>query len=183
LLDRLRQQPGDSAAWRGLVDLYTPFLTVWLRRLAPAAGHHDAEDLVQDVLTVVVRRLPDFRHSGQAGAFRCWLKQILINCLHEARRHAHPAAGEGSLAELEDPASGLSRLWDQEHTEHVVRRLLQRARDEFTPYTWQVFERVVLRGERAAEVAADLKVTHDAVLKAKSRVLCWLRDEARGLLD
>jgi RNA polymerase sigma factor (sigma-70 family) len=187
LLDRLRQRPDDGASWQGWVELYTPFLSLWLRRLAPDAGHHDGEDLIQNVLTVVVQKLPAFQHNGRAGAFRCWLKQILVNCLRDARRKAQPAAGVGDgaplLAELEDPASGLSRLWDQEHTEHVVRQLLQRARGEFTPHVWQVFERVVLHGEASARVAADLKVTHDAVQKAKSRVLCWLRQECQELID
>jgi RNA polymerase sigma-70 factor (ECF subfamily) len=185
LLNRLRQRPNDPASWQGLVELYTPFLSLWLRRLAPGAGHHDAEDLIQEVLTVLVRQLPRFQHNGRPGAFRCWLKQILVNCLRDARRKTQRAAGagDGALAELEDSASGLSRLWDQEHTEHIVRQLLQRARVQFTPYTWQVFERVVLKGEQAVVVAEDLKVTHDAVLKAKSRVLCWLRQECDGLLE
>ncbi len=57
LLERLRLEP-DEASWRRLVDLYVPLLRGWLRRYALQPP--DAEDLVQEVLAVVVRELPQF---------------------------------------------------------------------------------------------------------------------------
>jgi RNA polymerase sigma-70 factor (ECF subfamily) len=38
----------------------------------------DADDLAQDVLSVVVRRIAGFEWRGQ-GAFRAWLRTILAN--------------------------------------------------------------------------------------------------------
>jgi RNA polymerase sigma-70 factor (ECF subfamily) len=58
LLDRLRLQP-DQQAWQRLVELYTPLIRGWLRR--HALLDQDADDVVQEVLSVVVRRLPEFR--------------------------------------------------------------------------------------------------------------------------
>jgi RNA polymerase sigma-70 factor (ECF subfamily) len=84
---------------------------------------------------------------------------------------------------LEDPDSGLSRLWDEEHDRHVLRRLMELIEHEFSPAAWQAFRRVGLSGEGAAAVAADLGMTVNAVLLAKSRVLRRLRQEARGLVD
>ena len=54
---------------------------------------------------------------------------------------------------------------------------------EFTPATWQAFRRQVVDGVKAAAVAAELGITPNAALIAKSRVLRRLRDEARGLTD
>jgi RNA polymerase sigma-70 factor (ECF subfamily) len=187
LLARLRNRT-DTEAWRRLVDLYTPLLSGWLRRYALQAS--DADDLVQEVLAAVVRELPHFEHSGRVGAFRHWLRTILVNRLREFWRanRIRPAAAGGSdfaqmLDQLADPDSGLSQLWDQEHDQHVARRLLAMIEPQFTPSTWQAFRRVVLDSVRPDAVATELGLSVNAIFIAKSRVLQRLRQEARDLLD
>jgi RNA polymerase sigma-70 factor (ECF subfamily) len=187
LLQRLRVEPTPDA-WQRLVAIYEPLIRGWLRRHEVWA--QDADDLTQDVMAVVVRRLPEFEHNGRLGAFRSWLRTITVNCLHDHWRSrknrpvgAGASAAQQMLTQLEDPASGLSQLWDQEHDRHVTRKLLEMLRDEFEPSTWQAFQRTALDGEATAQVAAELGVTTNAVFIAKSRVLSRLRQEAAGLLE
>jgi RNA polymerase sigma-70 factor (ECF subfamily) len=187
LLERLRDR-NDAEAWRALVDLYTPLLTGWLRRYALQGA--DVDDLVQEVLGAVAREAPDFRHSGRAGAFRHWLRTILANRLREfwrTQRSQPRGTGDSDfvqmLDQLQDPDSGISHLWDQEHDRHVAGRLLARIEPQFTPSTWLAFRRVVLEEARPDAVAAELGLTVNAVFIAKSRVLQRLRQEARDLLD
>ena len=87
------------------------------------------------------------------------------------------------LEQLEDPHSDLSRQWEQEHDCHVVQRLLRRVEEAFTPPTRRAFRRLVLEGARPEEVAAELGLSVNAVLIAKSRVLQRLRQLAEGLVD
>jgi RNA polymerase sigma-70 factor (ECF subfamily) len=180
LLDRLGDRT-DADAWSRLVGLYTSVLHTWLRSagLQPA----DCDDLTQRVLEVLVRRLPTFEHSGRPGAFRAWLRGITTNLLREFWRQ-QPAAGSASvLDQLCDPDSGLSRCWDEQHDRHVLRSLLDLVSSEFTEPTWQAFRRTTLDGVPARQVAAELGLTVNAVLIAKSRVLARLRQEAGNLLD
>src|SRR5688572_19727115 len=83
LLERLRKRP-DPEAWQQLLGLYTPLLSHWLRR----QGLHpqDVDDLSQEVLSVVVRELPHFQHNQRRGAFRHWLRTVLVNCVHTFQR-------------------------------------------------------------------------------------------------
>jgi RNA polymerase sigma-70 factor (ECF subfamily) len=187
LLERLRDRT-DVEAWRRLVDLYTPLLTGWLRRYSLQSS--DVDDLVQEVLMAVAREAPRFRYSGRPGAFRHWLRTILANRLREfwRARQARPAAAGGSdfadmLEQLEDPGSGVGRVWDREHDQHVARRLLAMIEPQFAPSTWQAFRRVVLEEARPDAAATELGLSVNAVFIAKSRVLRRLREEARGLLD
>src|SRR5215831_3560736 len=187
LLERLRERP-DGDAWRRLLDLYTPLLRAWLGQHAVQPA--DADDLVQEVLTVVIRELPRFEHSRRAGAFRSWLRSILVHRLRDfwrARQHRPSATGDSAvlrhLEELADSTSGLSRRWDEEHDRHVVRRLLELIEPEVTPSTWQAFCRVALEGKDEETVAAELGLSVNAVFIAKSRVLARLRREAEGLID
>ena len=119
LLERARVRL-DADAWRRLVDLYTPLLLAWIRRYG--LQHSDAEDIMQEVLATLARELPAFRYDPGRGAFRSWLRGILIHRLQaffrERQSRPKPATGsEGILLieQLADPASDLSRLWDQEH--------------------------------------------------------------------
>jgi RNA polymerase sigma-70 factor, ECF subfamily len=189
LLDRIRLHD-DGPSWKRLVDLYTPLIQGWLRRYGSAVQAHDLDDLVQEVLAQVVRGLPEFQHNRRPGAFRCWLRMIAVHRLLAFRRaqKSRPVASgdsviDGQLAQLEDPESALSSLWDHEHDRHVLRRLRELIQPEFNPTTWQAFTRTALKGERAADVAADLGITLNAVLLAKSRVLRRLRQESQGLID
>jgi RNA polymerase sigma-70 factor (ECF subfamily) len=179
LLDQARHR--SAAAWDRLVALYTPLLDSWLAAagLQPA----DREDLTQRVLEILVRQLPDFEHSGRPGAFRAWLRSITVNLLREFWR-ARAAAGAGAVPEeLSDPDASLSRLWDEQHDRHVLQALMRLVRPDFTEVTWQAFQRVVLDGASARQVAGELGLSVNAVLIAKSRVLARLRQEARGLVD
>src|SRR5262249_54879683 len=148
----------------------------------------DADDLVQDVLGVVVRELGDFQHNQRPGAFRAWLRTITVNRLRGywrgRRRPGQPAGGSDALRQLEqleDPNSGLSQLWDQEHDRHVLGRLLEMIEPEFPATSWNAFRRHVLDNVPATGVAQELNMTVNVVLLAKSRILRRLRQEAQGL--
>jgi RNA polymerase sigma-70 factor (ECF subfamily) len=187
LLERLRVDPDDKS-WQRLVDIYTPLLRHWLRQYLLLDA--DAEDLVQDVLAVLVRELPNFEHNGQPGAFRRWLRTILVHRLQafwRSRQSRPLATGDPDLArrleELEDPESGLSILWDQEHDRHVMGRLLERIEPEVAPSTWEAFRRVLVEGKDEFAVAKELGLSVNAVFIAKSRVLARLRRAAEGFLD
>lgn len=188
LLDSLRLQ-SDPDAWNRLVDLYTPLIRAWLRRHAGALPDADADDVIQDVLTVVVRRLPEFTRGERVGSFRRWLRTITVNCLRDhwrGGRRRPQATGDSeflqTLDQLEDPNSGLSREWDREHDQHVTQRLLEMIRPQFEGKTWQAFRRVTLDGAAPDDVAAELGITVNAVFIAKSRILSRLRQEAGELL-
>jgi RNA polymerase sigma-70 factor (ECF subfamily) len=187
LLDQLRLGP-EAAAWTKLVEIYTPLIRGWLRRhgLPP----QDADDVVQEVLAVVVRKAPSFERQPRAGAFRRWLRTITVNCLRDfwkARKRRPEAIGDtgfqSMLDQLSDPESGLSHVWDQEHDRHVAQKLLELIQPRFEARTWTAFRRVALEGVPPEEVAAELGMTVNAVFIAKSRVMSRLRQEGRGLID
>jgi RNA polymerase sigma-70 factor (ECF subfamily) len=186
LLERLRTAP-DDAAWRRLDDLYRPLIRRWLLR-DPTLGA-EADDIVQEVMGVLVRELPDFQRQ-RTGSFRRWLRTVTANRLaaYYRARQNRPVAlgappGEGPLTQLADPASELSRQWDEEHDRHVLRRLMEMIEPLFEPTTLAAFRRVAFDGVPPARAAEELGLSLNAVLLAKSRVLSKLRQEAEGLID
>lgn len=187
LLARLRHSP-DPETWDRLVELYAPLIRSWLRKYD--VQDCDADDLVQEVLLAVSENVGSFDHAGPTGAFRGWVKAILINRLRNfwrARdRHPRPSGDTDvnrRLGELNDPASGLSQLWNREHDQFVLRQLLTVVESHFAPSTWKAFRRVALECAKADVVAEELNISLNAVFVAKSRVLSRLRQEADGLVE
>jgi RNA polymerase sigma-70 factor (ECF subfamily) len=180
LLDRLRRSP-EQEAWGRFVEMYTPLLFAWAGRLGLAG--HDAADLVQDVFAVLVEQLPQFQYDP-AGSFRAWLKAILLNhwrrrCRRQAAEKRQPGADPADLAGPES----VPEFEEEEYRRHLVRRALGLMQAEFEPSTWRACWELTAGGRPAAEVAAELGLTVNAVYLAKSRVLRRLREELQGLLD
>ncbi len=183
LLERLRNSP-DDADWSRLIEAYSPLVRAWVLRsgVQPA----DADDLVQEVLLVVHRELPKFQHNQRTGAFRSWLRQIVVHRLRNFWRSRDRQIAPGDdeqLRQLEDDGSHLSQLWDREHNLAVARKLLEMIESRFTESTRQVFCRLVLDGADADTVAAETGLSLNAIFTAKSRVLRELRRLGQGLLD
>ena len=187
LLERVCRSPQDTG-WPEFVAVYSPYIENYLGRFGVRAA--DIADIRQEVMQIVVKELPGFDHNRRKGAFRAWLRNVIVNRLRAFRRSSvhKPQGGGGSdytqLAEqLEDPTSDISRAWDEEHNRHVIQSLLEVVGPRFQDHTMTAFRRVVLSEQPAATVASDLGMTVNAVRIAQARVLKSLRLLGRGLVD
>jgi RNA polymerase sigma-70 factor (ECF subfamily) len=179
LLERLRR-PGEHDAWPRFVRLYTPLLYSWARRLGlPAA---DAADLVQDVLLVLVQKLPEFSYDPRKS-FRGWLRTIALNKYRERCRRPTTLPLEANGAGEPTTDDGAAAFEEAEYHRHLVQSALKVMHAEFEPATLTACWEFVVSGRPAAQVAAELGVSVDVVYGAKSRVLRPLRQELDGLLD
>jgi RNA polymerase sigma-70 factor (ECF subfamily) len=186
LLDRLQAPEAAEADWERLQQLYLPLIHFWLSRVPGLSD--ESGDLAQDVLLVLIREMPTFRRQRD-GSFRAWLRGITLNRIRDYRRKRRRRpqvvgdATDGYLARLADPHSELSRQWDRDHDEHVLRELLALVRVDFTPVIWEAFTRFALQGQSGSVVAVELGLTERAVVQAKYRVLKRLREEGGALLE
>lgn len=188
LLERLRAG-SDPQGWNRLVALYSPWILRWIKRAG--VQDHDADDVVQEVLSELIRTLPTFHYDRNKGLFRSWLRTVTVNRLRVFWRTKKPlpvgGGDDGSagnlLDQLEDPDSDLSALWNQEHDRFIVQQLMTLIEPEFEPITWAAFRRVVQDGINPAAAGAELGMTRGAVYTAKSRVLQRMREELAGMVD
>jgi RNA polymerase sigma-70 factor (ECF subfamily) len=183
LLDRARNQ--DQEAWKRLVYLYTPLAFHWCHQ----AGLHgeDADEVWQGVLVTVAARLDSFEWRKE-GSFRCWLWSItrsrIVDLLRS--RDLQGQGGTTALGYLEKilaPTPRDSSAGDREEIDGLYRRALELVQRDFEETTWKAFQGHVLEGRRAAEVAAEIGLSANAVRLAKARVLKRLRDEFRDFLE
>lgn len=180
LLRRLHQ-PADHEAWRRFVHLYTPLLYYWARSVhLPEA---DAADLVQEVLLVLVQKMPEFAYDP-VRSFRGWLRTVALNKWRErCRRYAAaPPAEDAALSDLPG-VTAVDVFAENEYRQWLVRQALEIMQTEFEPTTWKACWESIVSGRPATDVAAELGIRVDVVYSAKSRVLRRLREELMELLD
>ncbi|OAI53035.1 hypothetical protein AYO44_16330, partial [Planctomycetaceae bacterium SCGC AG-212-F19] len=147
LLQRLRA-PVDQEAWERFVTLYTPLMNHWARRLGLAG--QDSDDLVQDVFTLLVRKMPEFRYDRR-HSFRGWLWTVTLNKWRERRRPKEPATtanGTDALNDLAAPDDPRA-LEKTEYHQYLVGRALKLMQAEFQPTTWQACWELVVAGKPA----------------------------------
>jgi RNA polymerase sigma-70 factor, ECF subfamily len=186
LLDRLKVARSNDSDWNRFEALYAPLIRRWIGRI-PGLGH-EVDDVSQEVLLVLIREIPQFDRRRE-GSFRAWLRQVTANRVRVYRRQRHRQAGpvadqaDGFLEQMADSNSLLARQFDDEHNKHVSEVLQSAVRSDFNQATWDAFQQFAVEGRPAADVARELGLTVNAVVKAKSRVLNRLRQEAAGLLE
>jgi RNA polymerase sigma-70 factor (ECF subfamily) len=181
LLERLRQ-PDQPDAWARFVELYTPLLFYWARRAGLQSA--DASDLVQDVFTILIGKLPEFHYDKQKS-FRSWLRTITLNKWRDRQRQQARARMQEEGPDLDGLVGpeNPEEFWEADHRQYLLTRAMDLMRQEFRPATWQACWEHVFCERSAAEVAAELGITENVVYISKLRVLRRLREELQGLID
>ena len=145
----------------------------------------DAEDVTQDVLLQVVRKLDTFR--GEA-AFPTWLHRVTVNAAlahrrKRASRHAHQS-GESLDAVLEDgqghPHPGSVRPWsvspDQPVLDAETHGIIERAIAKLPERYRDVYVLADVEGLSNAEIAEMLNLSVSAVKSRLHRARLMMRD-------
>jgi RNA polymerase sigma-70 factor (ECF subfamily) len=180
LLTQLRQDPSDQAGWDEFVERYGRHIYSWCRRWKLQDA--DAEDVTQDILLKLTRKLRDFAYDP-SRSFRGWLKTVAHHAwrdFDESRRHGRRAAGAGEAQELmltlearEDLAQKLEQAFDLELLEAAKVRVRLRV----APHTWEAFRLTTFEGLPVVEVAAMVQLKVAMVYVAKSKVQRMLQEE------
>ncbi|MEL6897376.1 MAG: RNA polymerase sigma factor [Planctomycetota bacterium] len=177
----LRVRQGDGDAWNQLDEIYRPMIAAWPTRFSLQS--HDAQDISQNVMLVVTKKIDQFEHNGRPGSSQSRLRTITVyqarNFFRSQDRGNQVAQNDEVMAmlqDLEDPNSEISKQFDRQHDRHLIRCLLSSIEPGFEPVTVQSFRMQTVQGHSPEETAQGLGVSRSADHMHKSRVLKRLRE-------
>lgn len=179
LLYRLRHSD-EVTVWKRFVDLYTPLLFHWSRKLNQQES--DCADLVQDVFLILWRKLREFEYDS-GRSFHAWLKTIFLNRFRSRLRQRPMAAigrDPGSNSGEEDFSD---RLADEDDTQYLIHQAFRLIESEFSSLQQQVFREYVLEEAAPEEVAQRHAISPGTVYGIKSKILSRLRQELQQILE
>lgn len=190
LLKRLKDHD-NATSWEEFCDSYGRVIhAVALKSgLAPA----DAEDVTQETVAAVARRIGGFDYDPKKGSFKSWVLTVarsrIVDCIRRRqreRRFEPPDPQDGSettfLARL--PDEDLPRfedICDTEWRQGLYEAAKERVRERISPQQYQAFDLYVIREWPPEKVAATLELSMNQVYLAKHRVSEAIRAEVNQL--
>jgi RNA polymerase sigma factor (sigma-70 family) len=187
LLLRIRDVT-EQGSWEQFVRLYDPIIRRYLGW--QGVSGQDADDLVQEVLMIVMRRMSTFQYDPRQGRFRGWLHTVTRNRLRRhliERRRAHLSPGGSAdhemLQRLAGPDGGLDDRWQREHDRRRLELALQSVRQAERENKWLCFQLTVLEGLPPSEVATRLGIRVGQVHLNKFRIRMRIQAELSRLGD
>ncbi len=174
----------SSDAWTLFVEKYGRKLYLWSRQWC--TNHHDAEELVQETILVVFRKIGVFRCHA-TGGFRNWLKEISFRCWQEMlarKKKFDRPLNDHSLAyfkqiQMDDQAarSDLERLFESIADQEILDLAIFKARTKVREKTWRTFELIDLENKPVEDVTRHQNMTRGAVHTAVYTVRKLIREE------
>jgi RNA polymerase sigma factor (sigma-70 family) len=193
LLRRLKDA-GDDASWNEFYQLYRELIYSVARR----AGLNEVEsnEVLQDTLIAVARKMPEFRYDPAVDSFKGWLLKVtrwrILDQLERRKTRedrglltSAPASDEtrtGTIERVADPSgSNLDSIWDEEWERNLLQGALARIKRQVAPEQYEIYHLHVVLGKPVREVAHALGVNAGQVYLAKHRVSRLLKKAVEEL--
>ena len=164
----------DADAWSEFNGRYGPLI----RGMARRQGLQDADcdEIVQEVLSSLVRAMSTFEYDPTKGKFRGYIKTITVRAIVAKRRRADPVIQSSKMEASAISDSGLDEAWENEWRQYHLRLAMQTVNEEFNVSDLAAFDAYAIRGEQADQTAISLGISIDRVYQAKSRILRRLEE-------
>jgi RNA polymerase sigma factor (sigma-70 family) len=190
LLSRLKDWD-DQESWRDFFNTY--WRLIYSVALKAGLTEAEAQDVVQETVLSVAKKMRDFKYDPAAGSFKGWLLQLTRWRITDQLRRRQPAAVHSltgkndeartsTLDRIADP-NGLEweAVWNDEWEKNLLAAALARIRRQVSPKQYQIFDLYVLKQWPVAKVKASLAVSRTQIYLAKHRVGALVKKEARRL--
>jgi RNA polymerase sigma-70 factor (ECF subfamily) len=205
LLGRLADW-GDHESWQEFFNTYWRLIY----NVATKSGLSDAEaqDVVQETVLTVAKKIGDFKSHPALGSFKGWLLTITrrriadqfekrakvgvqlsaaSNVASTSDPPKHRLGSEdtnrtSTVERVPDPASlVLEDCWEEQWQQHVLNAAIERVKNRVSPKQFQMFELYVLREWPVGKVAKTLGTNSGQVYLAKHRISSLLKRERERL--
>jgi RNA polymerase sigma-70 factor (ECF subfamily) len=187
LLSRLKDWRDDDS-WRDFFNTY--WKLVYGVALKAGLTEQEAEEVVQETVITVARRIPEFKYDPSVCSFKTWLLNLTRWRIVDQLRKRQPklngrADGTPHTATIErlpnPPGVDLDAMWDNEWQQGLVNTAIQRIKRRVNPEHYQIFHLCVFKEWPVKKVARELDVNVAQVYLVKHRIGALLKKEVKAL--
>lgn len=192
LLSRLKDWD-DQESWREFFETYWKLVY----GVAIKAGLNDAEaqDVVQETVLAVAKKMHQFKYDPATGSFKNWLLLItrrriadhLRKLYREPPKHmsegkSDETSGTSTVERVADEAGlALDAIWDEEWRKNLLDAAMERVRRQVDPKQFQIFDSYVIKQWPVKDVRKTLRVSSMQVYLAKHRIGALIKKELEKL--
>ena len=204
LIGRLKDMD-DQQSWQEFFDAYWKLIY----SVALKAGLSDAEaqDVVQETVISVAKKMPEFKADPAAGSFKSWLLTLtrwrIVDQTRKRQAKANPDGGQecpphpqpgrsalqhgddsartSTVDRIPDPGLDLEAVWNEEWENNLLVAAAERVKRQVDPEQYQLFDFHVLKQWPAIKVARKLGVNLSQVYFAKYKISKLMKKEIKKL--
>jgi RNA polymerase sigma-70 factor (ECF subfamily) len=191
LLSRLKESNAQES-WREFFDTY--WRLIYTTAFNAGLTDSEAQEVVQETVLTVVRKIKTFRYDPSVGSFKGWLlttvrwrigdqfrkRQQQIDS--SGARRATEASGTATLERIADPgAINLDAVWEEEWQRTLFAAALSRVKRQANARHYQMFDLHAVKHWSVDKVAQTLGVSAGQVRLAKHRITALMRREVARL--
>ena len=192
LLDRLRDWE-DQTSWREFFDTYWKF--IYSVAIKSGLTDHEAEDVVQETVLSVAKKMPEFVYDPARCSFKGWLMHVTRLRIVDQLRRRQPAFNQvpssmrdssqtPTIERVADPASvEPDPAWNEEWERNLVDAALERVKLRVKPEHYQIFYLSAVKGMGTREVARMLRVNVGQVYLVRHRLAKNVKREIERLRE
>jgi RNA polymerase sigma-70 factor (ECF subfamily) len=180
----------DQESWADFFNTY--WRLIHSAALKAGLNEAQAQDVVQDTIIVVAKKMKDFTYDRAMDSFKGWLlyltrKRIALEYRRKERERitsdsAEPTDWTLEAKDLPDPAGfDLQSVWEQEWERNLWEAAITRVKKEVNAKQFQMFDLYTIKEKPAQEVARQLNVPVAQVYLAKHRISSLLKNELTRL--
>ena len=188
LLSRLRDWQNDS--WREFFELYWKLIYNTARRYGLSDA--EAQDVVQETVITVARKIDKLRYDPALGSFKGWLLNITRWRIADQFRKRAPSPHQsirspndsrtGTIERVVDSnAASLDDLWEREWQENLLAAAMARVKRKVAPRHFQIFDCSVRKQWSAQKIATTFGISAGQVYLVRHRVAALLKKEVKAL--
>jgi RNA polymerase sigma-70 factor (ECF subfamily) len=187
LIERLRNWD-DQEGWRRFFDTY--WKLIYSVAIKAGLNDQEAEDVVQETVVSVARKMDSFKYDPRICSFKGWLMHVTrLRIIDQLRKRPRMEVMENSGSDTEDtsfieriPDPGelqLDSIWEEEWQKNLIDAAMERVKRQVKPEHYQIFYLNVVQKLGVRKVAEMCGVTTAQVYLVKHRVGNLIKKEAR----
>lgn len=193
LLDRLRNWE-DQASWRDFFNTYWKF--IYSVAIRSGLSDQEAEDVVQETVLSVAKKMPEFVYDPAKCSFKGWLMHVTRLRIVDQLRRRQPAfqqspAGAAdsrrtpTVERIPDASADAQQdsAWDEEWERNLVDAALERVKLRVKPEHYQIFYLSAVKGLGTLEVARMLQINVGQVYLVRHRLAKEVKREVARLKE
>jgi RNA polymerase sigma-70 factor (ECF subfamily) len=184
LLGRLKDWE-DEASWRDFFETY--WRLIYLSAIGSGLTDAEAQDVVQETVIEVCRRMPQFQYQPEKGSFKSWLLRLTYWRIKDQLRRRQRQMNQVPLhlesldeqLEQELPAASqeIEGLWENEWQRNLMAAAIQRVKSKVNARHFQIFDLCVIQEWPIGRVIKTLKINRGQVYLARHRVGSRIKKE------
>lgn len=181
LIQRAQNQD-DEKAWSEFCEIYKGFIFIVTSKMG--IFDIDCEDIVQQVMVKVWKKLPEFQYDRDRSHFRTWLSSIthktVVDFIRKQTRAAkrHEKAQDDYLSSITVPE--VEEIAEKEWQIYVMKLAMERISECFTGKAIEVFLKS-MQGMSGEQISEELCLPLNTVYTFRSRVKKRLNEEMKQL--